>query len=49
MTLSVTSIGGAATAVGAGALAFRPAATITDGGGNAVAATTTTVVGFRLF
>jgi hypothetical protein len=47
--LTVTNVGGAATAASNGALAFIPATSITDGGGNPSAGSFTTSVNFRLF
>lgn len=49
VTLTVTSVGGAATAGSTGALTFVPAASITDGGGNAAAGNFTTSLNFKLF
>ena len=49
VTLTVTSLTGAATAVSAGTLVFAPSATILDGGGNPAGGTFSTSSGFRLF
>jgi hypothetical protein len=48
LTLAVTSVSGA-TIAGAGTLAFTPATTIQDGGGNAAAGTFSTAGSFKLF
>jgi hypothetical protein len=49
LTISVATIGGASPTAGQGALVFSPAATITDGGGNAASGGLTTNVNFKLF
>jgi hypothetical protein len=48
-TIIVTTLSGDATALGSGALVFQPAATITDGGGNAATGPFTTASTFKLF
>jgi hypothetical protein len=49
LTIVVTTLSGGTTSIGNGSLAFKPAPTITDGGGNAAAGTFTTSGIFRLF
>jgi hypothetical protein len=49
VTISVTSLSGATTAASNGALAFKPAPTITDPGGNPAGGTFTTPSTFKLF
>jgi hypothetical protein len=49
VTLSVTSLSGAATAASSGVLVFAPASTIHDGGGNSAGGTFSTPSAFKLF
>jgi hypothetical protein len=49
VTITVTTLSGDATALSSGALVFQPAATITDGAGNAAIGPFTTASTFKLF
>jgi hypothetical protein len=49
LTIVVTTLSGGTTSAGSGTLIFKPAPTITDGGGNAAAGTFNTSGTFKLF
>ncbi len=49
VTINVTGLAGSATNSSSGVLGFTPAASITDGGGDAARGTLTTSTGFKLF